>query len=137
MPTAVGSLELEFSDTTFDDEQGTALTRRVLRKTLHGTLAGETHGEFLLAVSRSGSAAYVGVDRFRGALGGRRGSFVLVHDGRRSETGQSASITVLEQSATDELEGLSGELEITAHPDGPYRYRFAYELASPASGTTS
>jgi hypothetical protein len=130
MTTAVGRLELVFSDATFDDDRRTTLTRRVLRKTLHGTLEGEAHGEFLLAVSCSGSAAYVGVDRFRGTLSGRHGSFVLVHDGRRSETGESANITVLERSATDELEGLRGELEITAHPNGHHRYRFDYELAT-------
>jgi hypothetical protein len=131
MGTATGALEVDFSDQTFDDRNGTQLARRRLRKLFHGDMEGESEGEFLIAVAPGGSAAYVGLDRVTASIAGRSGSFVLVHSATRSPAGESASITVLANSATGDLRGLHGELTIAIGPDGAHTYTFDHEVQGP------
>jgi hypothetical protein len=128
MPTATGTIDLEFSDETYDDRDGTQLARRSLRKVFKGDLEGASEGEFLLAIAPAGSAAYVGLDRVTASIDGRSGSFVLVHAATQSADKAVASIGVLTNSATEGLEGLRGELTIVIAPDRSHSYSFDYEL---------
>jgi hypothetical protein len=61
------------------------LGRMSIDKTFSGDLEGRSTGEMLAFRSRvDGSAGYVAIERVDGTLGGRRGTFVLQHDGRRA-----------------------------------------------------
>jgi hypothetical protein len=75
-----------------------------------------------------GSAGYVAIEHVDGTLGGRRGTFVLQHSGTMAGGAQSLTITVVPDSGTGELEGLSGELAITVEEGGKHLYDFAYSL---------
>jgi hypothetical protein len=108
---------------------GTTLGRFSLEKKLHGDLEGSSKGEMLTAgTAVEGSAGYVAIERVEGALGGRRGSFVLQHLGAMSGAGQQLTIEVVPDSGTGELVGLEGTMRILIEPDGKHFYELDYSL---------
>ena len=76
-----------------------------------------------------GSAGYVAIEKVTGSLAGKSGTFVLQHNGMMGGGEQSLSITVVSDSGTGELEGLSGSMHIIIE-DGAHRYEMEYELPS-------
>jgi len=107
---------------------GVTLGRMSLDKQFEGDLAAVGKGEMLTAMtSVEGSAGYVAIERVTGTLHGRAGSFVFQHAGTMSRSAQSLSITVVPDSGTGALVGLSGtfKLQITG---GKHLYEFSYEL---------
>jgi hypothetical protein len=72
--------------------------------------------------------AYAALERFEGTLDGRKGSFVLLHRGYRSDAeGMNLDIAVAPNSGTGELTGLRGKLEIEIK-DGKHFYNLTYSL---------
>jgi hypothetical protein len=72
--------------------------------------------------------AYVAMERVTGSLGGRSGSFALVHRALlRDNVPQEWTVAVVPGSGTGELEGLEGTLQIQVK-DGSHRYLFDYRL---------
>ena len=65
-----------------------------------------------------------------GSLHGRRGSFVLQHDGLMSRGARQLAITVVPDSGSGELTGLRGRMQIDIR-DGAHYYHFAYLLPEP------
>jgi len=61
-------------------------------------------------------------------LGGRSGGFVLQHTGTMNRGEPSLSITVVPDSGTGELAGLSGRLGIDIREGGAHFYDFEYAL---------
>ena len=108
-------------------------------KTFHGDLAATSRGQMLSAMGAvKASAGYVAIERVTGTLAGRSGSFVLQHAGTMDRGQGSLAVSVVPDSGTEELTGLSGamSIEITG---GEHRYRFTYTLSgplgAPAAGT--
>lgn len=128
--TARGTFDVEVVPVAQDPlPQGSGLGRFSLDKTFHGDLEGTAKGEMLTAETAvEGSAGYVAAERVDGTLGGRKGSFVLLHRGTMGRGEQQLSITVLRDSGTGELAGLEGELVVTIAPGGEHRYAFEYTL---------
>ena len=62
------------------------------------------------------SAAFVGLERIKGTIGGRHGSLVLQHVGTFEDGAAKATLTVV--SGTDELNGATGSGELVADPGG-------------------
>jgi hypothetical protein len=105
------------------------LGRMSIVKQYHGDLDGTGSGEMLTAMSAvKGSGAYVAVERVTGTLAGRHGSFLLQHMGTMARGAQSLSITVVPDSGTDGLAGITGTLSITI-TDGKHFYDFEYAPA--------
>jgi hypothetical protein len=100
------------------------LARQSIAKRFHGELDAESDGE-MLAYQRQ---AYVALEKVTGTLRGRRGSFVLMHRATMAEGRPSLEIEVVPGSATGELQGLAGRVEIVIAPDGAHSYRFDYAL---------
>ena len=71
-----------------------------------------------------GSAAYSAVEQVTGSLEGRRGTFVLQHTGIMNRGAASLTITVVPDSGTGELVGLTGSMSITIAQDGGHFYDF-------------
>jgi len=108
--------------------QDTGLGRLSLDKTYHGDLSATGQGEMLAFRSGTpGSAGYVAMETVRGTLHGRNGTFVLQHSSTMTRGVPMQSITVVPDSGTDALTGLTGSLviEIT---DGKHAYDFRYAL---------
>jgi predicted DNA-binding protein (MmcQ/YjbR family) len=112
-------------------EHGVSLGRMALNKRFEGDLAGVGAGEMLTAITATqGSAGYVAIERFSGTLHGRAGSFVFQHAGSMARGAQTLSITVVPDSGSDELTGLSGQFALRIE-QGQHYYEFTYTL--PAS----
>jgi len=114
---------------TIEDGPGAALGRVRITKTFSGDIEGTSVVEMLTAVSTvEGSAAYVAFERVTGTLAGRSGTFVLHHTATSSAGEQSGSWTVVPDSATGDLTGLSGKGDITIGPDGAHTFLLDYDL---------
>ena len=107
----------------------TNLGRLTIEKQFSGDLEGASRGQMLSAgTADQGSAGYVALERVSGTLGGRKGSFVLQHYGVMSRGDGQLTVTVVPDSGTDELTGLTGRFGITI-VDKKHLYDFEYELA--------
>ena len=85
------------------------LTRASVTKTFTGDIEGEGQVEYLMMYRSDGSAAFVGLERVIGRIGGRAGTFVLQRTGV-FESGQAKeSYSVIPGSGTGELSGLLGD----------------------------
>ncbi len=104
------------------------IARMSLDKRFHGDLDGASTGEMLgFHTQTEGSAGYVALELVTGTLGGRDGTFALQHSGTM-ERGQGRTIiTVVPDSATNQLTGLTGTMTISI-VDGKHYYEFEYSL---------
>lgn len=106
-----------------------ALGRMSIEKSFHGDLEATSSGQMLTAgTSVKDSAVYVAVEQVSGRLHGRRGSFVLYHRGLMTRGAMQLEVTVLPDSGTDELRGLSGQMAIRIE-NGKHFYELTYTLA--------
>lgn len=113
----------------YDDHGDTHLAHVTLTKTFSGALVGTSEVHMIGAQNpEAGTGAYVAIERFHGDLEGRAGSFVLQHTATADAGSQSAKVTVVPGTGTNELAGLSGEFVITRHEDGSHTYTFDYEI---------
>jgi hypothetical protein len=107
---------------------GAELGRMTIDKQFHGDLEAVSTGEMLSALTAvKGSAGYVAMELVRGTLEGRQGSFVLQHSATMHHGEYALSVTVVPESGTDGLAGLSGKLNIIIE-GGKHRYEFEYTL---------
>ena len=131
MPShARGTFDVKVTPQSSDaGADGTTLSRLSLDKQYHGDLDGTATGEMLAAGTQvKGSAGYVAVERVTGTLKGRRGTFVLQHSGTMAHGAQQLTITVVPDSGTSDLVGLSGRLKIIIGADGSHSYELEYAL---------
>ncbi len=111
-----------------DKAEGSTLGRMTLDKQYHGGLDATAKGEMLTAgTDVKGSAGYVAIERVTGKLDGRSGSFVLQHTGTMTRGAFQLSITVVPDSGTGQLVGLTGKLGITID-NGKHSYELDYTL---------
>jgi hypothetical protein len=104
------------------------LTRASVTKTFSGDLDGEGRVEYLMVYRSDGSAAFVGLERITGRLGGRVGSFVLRRTGVFEGGQAKESYSVVAGSATGELEGLTGEGSSAVGHGLEHPFALDYEL---------
>jgi hypothetical protein len=130
MKHASGTFEVKLVPQAPDDKSEDAtLGRMSIDKQFRGDLEGSSKGQMLSAVtSVKGSAGYVAIEQVSGTLQGRKGSFVLQHSGTMTRGKPQLLITVVPDSGTDELVGLTGKMTINI-VDGKHSYDFEYTLA--------
>jgi hypothetical protein len=113
---------------TPDKAEGSTLARMSLDKQYHGGLEATAKGEMLTAGTEvQGSAGYVAIERVTGMLNGRTGSFVLQHCGRLTRGAPVQNITVVPDSGSEQLTGITGKLTVIIE-GGKHSYEFEYEL---------
>ena len=111
------------------------LGRLTIDKRYHGELEASAKGEMLATQSEvKGSAGYVALERVTGKLHGRSGSFVLQHSATMQRGAAQSSITVVPDSGTGELTGLSGSMRITVAPDGAHSYELDFRIEPQPAG---
>lgn len=104
------------------------LGRMSIDKTFSGDLQGTSKGEMLAFRSAvDGSAGYVAMEQVSGTLAGRTGTFVLMHTGTMDRGAPGLTITVVPDSGTDGLQGLTGRMNIIIE-GGAHAYEFDYTL---------
>jgi Protein of unknown function (DUF3224) len=103
-----------------------------LSKTFAGDIVGSSTGLMLSFRSAiEGSAGYVAMERVTGHLAGKAGAFTLQHSGSMERGVASLSITVVPDSATGDLHGLTGKMEIIMS-EGRHDYKLEYTLSEPS-----
>ena len=101
----------------FDEAVGVAkLTKATVAKEYAGDVEGTSATEWLMAYHPDKSAEFVGLERIKGTIDGRRGSLVLQHVGTFEDGAAKATLTVI--SGTDELKGATGTGQFVADPAG-------------------
>lgn len=119
----------DWKNEPIDAGAGTPRERAHVTKTFRGDLDGHSTAELLLVGTPvDGSRAYVGFERITGRLAGREGTFVLQHSARGRRGVQEAEWTIVADSGTGELTGLSGAARITITSDGGHTVTFDYAL---------
>ena len=112
-----------------NDGADSPVGRMTIEKQFQGDLSGTSTGQMLMAgTAVEGSAGYVAIEKVEGTLGGRSGSFYLQHSGTMNRGAGSLTVTVIPDSGTDQLTGLSGRMNIII-ADGKHSYEFDYEIA--------
>ena len=105
-----------------------SLGRHSLDKVFSGDLEATSLGEMISAGgSVPGSAGYVAMERVTGTLHGRSGMFVLQHSATMDRGTPSMTITVVPDTGTDALTGLSGSMRIIIDK-GQHSYEFEYAI---------
>jgi len=89
MPTARGPMDVNMeAEPPFLEQEGLKLNRNLVRKVFSGDMAGTSEAQMIAAVTATpGSAGYVAIEHFIGAVAGRTGSLVLQHSGVRLSGG--------------------------------------------------
>jgi len=126
---ATGPFDVKLAPQGEDDKaEGSTLARYSLDKQYHGDLDAAAKGTMLTAgTDVKGSAGYVAIERVRGSLHGRSGTFALQHNGTMAGGNYYLNIIVVPDSGTGQLVGLAGKLNIII-TDGKHSYDFDYTL---------
>jgi len=126
--TARGTFEVKLKPQTDENVGDPTVGRMSIDKQFHGDLEATSKGQ-MLAVQGDvkGSAGYVAMERVIGTLAGRAGTFALQHTGTMNRGVPEQSVTVVPDSGTGELAGLSGTMTIII-ADGKHSYEFEYTL---------
>ncbi|WP_435007335.1 DUF3224 domain-containing protein [Tundrisphaera lichenicola] len=109
-------------------DDGPPLGRMSINKRFLGSLDATSRGEMLsMGTEVKGSAGYVAIEQVTGTLDGRDGSFVLQHSGVMNRGAPELTISVVPDSGSGQLVGLSGRMMIRI-ADGQHTYDFNYEI---------
>jgi Protein of unknown function (DUF3224) len=127
---AKGTFEVKVTPVAADAGDDTAIGRLTLDKKFSGDLQGTSRGQMLgFRSATEGSGGYVAQEKVTAKLGGRTGSFVLQHIGTmRKGSAPVINVTVVPDSGTGELTGISGTMTIIIE-GGKHSYEFAYDVS--------
>jgi len=108
---ATGHTDVKSYDPTAYDpmEDGPSLLENRVDEVFTGDIDGEGTVRVIQAARKDGSGTFVGIERVRGAVGGRKGSFLLQVSGTDVGTERRAEWFVIPGSGTGNLKGLRGE----------------------------
>jgi hypothetical protein len=127
MTRATGEFEVKLTPQSADESK--MLGRMAIDKQFRGDLEGSSKGEMLTAgTDVKDSAGYVAIEHVSGTLQGRAGTFILQHTGTMNRGRPSLSVSVVPDSGTGGLKGLSGTMTIDLG-GGKHAYVFDYTIA--------
>jgi hypothetical protein len=111
-----------------DDPARADLGRMTIEKLFHGDIEGTSKGEMLTGgTAVKGSAGYVAMERVTAEIQGRKGSFILQHTATLNRGVPSLSISVVPDSGSGQLLGISGTMTILID-GGQHSYAFDYTI---------
>ncbi len=126
MAKAKGSFELaSWDEETYEPmDDGGKLTRASVTQTFTGAIEGDGAVQWLMAYRPDGTAHFVGLQRIRGTIDDRNGTFVLETIGDFDGKVATWTASVVPGTGSGDLEGLTGQGDFGA-PQGP---KASYEL---------
>ena len=129
MKHASGSFDVTLVPQAADDKNAEPVVGRMtIDKQFHGDLEATGHGQMLaFRTDVKDSAGYVAMERVAGTLHGLKGTFALQHSGTMDRGKPDLAITVVPDSGTGELMGLSGRMTINI-VEKKHLYEFDYKL---------
>jgi hypothetical protein len=137
---ATGRTDVEtYVPTKFDEVAGgPALVEVQLKEKFSGDVEGEGIARVVQAVRGDGSATFAGMERVRGAIGGRQGTFLLDVSGTVAGKKMDARWSVIPGSGTGALAGLHGDggFEAQLGQHGSIWLDYFFSDAAPGPGGT-
>lgn len=131
MKHASGTFEVKLNPQADEHVDEPTVGRMSIEKEFRGDLEGTSRGQMLAVMTDvKGSAGYVAMERVSGTLDGRSGTFALQHSGTMTRGEARLDVTVVPDSGTGQLTGLSGKMSINI-AGGQHSYDFEYTLAQP------
>jgi hypothetical protein len=128
---ASGTFEVKLNPQADDNVGDPTVGRMSIEKQFRGDLEASSRGQMLAVMTDvQGSAGYVAMERVNGTLDGRSGTFALQHSGTMTRGAAQLTITVVPDSGTGELAGLSGQMSINIAA-GQHSYDFEYTIDQP------
>lgn len=129
MQSASGTFEVKTTPQPPEEAGGgEAIGRLFLDKQFSGELEARSVGTMLGArMAVQGSAGYVAIETLTGALKGRAGGFLLQHYGLMTRGTPEQIVTIIPDSGSGELTGISGRMTIRIE-NGVHHYRLDYTL---------
>jgi hypothetical protein len=126
---ASGTFEVKITPQTQQDKaENGSFGRMLIDKKFQGDIEGTSKGEMMVAdTDVKDSGVYVALERVSGTLNGRTGAFILQHSGIMTRGVGQLSVTVVPDSGTGQLVGITGKMAITI-VDGKHLYDFDYTL---------
>lgn len=127
---ATGTFEVKIDPQAPDEKGGgAAIGRMFIDKQFHGDLEATSKGTMLAAGTgaKNSSGGYVALELVTGTLKGHTGTFVLEHSATMNRGVPQLNITVVPDSGTGKLIGLTGKMNITI-VDGKHSYDLEYTL---------
>src|SRR5689334_25389478 len=123
--TATGTFDVKVVPLADDSAAGDAnLGRMSIDKQFHGDLEGTSKGQMLTGMTDvKGSAGYVAIEKVSGTLKGRTGTFILQHTGTMNRGVPQLTITVVPDSGTGQLAGITGNFKVII-AEGKHSYEF-------------
>lgn len=107
---------------------GPKLTRAEIAYNYEGDFSGESSMQYLMYYRPDEQVSCVALERMDGTLGGRRGSFVLQHNGLVDGHSITGDFTIIPSSGTGELAGIQGNGKLYA-TDKVWQITFDYDFA--------
>jgi hypothetical protein len=124
---AIGTFEVKLTPVE-DSPADPTMGRMTIDKQWSGDLTGTSRGQMLNGGDmKTGSAGYVAIEKFTGTVKGRKGSLIFQHSATMTSGQGDLTITVVPNSGTEELKGISGKLTIKIE-SGKHFYDFEYSL---------
>jgi hypothetical protein len=106
-----------WDETPFDEGVGVAkLTEALVEKKYSGGIDATSTTKWLMAYAADKTATFVGIERIKGTVDGKRGSLVVLHDGDFKDGAATATLRIV--SGTDELKEMTGKGTFRADPAG-------------------
>lgn len=129
MKTIKGKFEVKSTPLPLDEDlQSLGAMRMMFEKKFEGALAADGLVSMMgLMNGELGSGGYVALERVTGSVEGRDGSFCLQHSSTMERGKQKQSITVIPDSGTGQLQGISGSMVVEI-VKGQHFYNFEYSL---------
>ena len=104
------------------------MTRALVTGGYTGDIEGQTTIAFIMYYPDDKNATYTGMERIEGQIAGRKGTFVLLHEGRFADGESRTTITVVPGSGTGDLQGLRGEGRAVAQMGSQATITFDYDF---------
>lgn len=130
MAKATGSFQItSFNEDSYEDRgDGAKLTHAWGDQAFSGDIEGDGAVHWLMSYRSNKSARYVGLQRIKGAIGGREGSFIIEATGDFDGAASRGNWSIIPASGTDGLKGITGRGTFEA-PGGPKAtYELEYDL---------
>ena len=128
--TATFTLDSWDQENLVEQASGT-ISQAAVTKTYSGELAGTSVTRLLFGAGAEDSPGYAGFEIVTADLQGREGSFLLHHNAAKVGDDPDKgffSLTVLANSGTGDLTGISGSAQITVAEDGGHTIDLDYDV---------
>ena len=105
----------EWNEEVVSEVEGApTLKKAQVKKMYTGEIEGEGNVSYLFTYHTPDEADIYGLERFQGAVDGRRGTFILEHKGEFVQGKADIMQTILKKSGTHDLRGISGHIHFEA-----------------------